>query len=236
MTRRSLAVCLILVASSLSAQFRRSPDASPATARAWAPSARVTPSAGGVIVTPPAGVGAVYGTDSYCIDASGIVSPVTASFTLRNLGNQLPMTVIASVSGPLIARSTLYHAGDVVVVYSGIAWPPESIAYLYRAGTTGTTAAALGNLPYVLGANVTDGGVTWTNVGSWRTASEIVLQAGAPAVAFPVTALIPAHSNTLTVDFNLWWGTIAQPAPPATQTFPVEVSDISVPGLVLCRP
>lgn len=56
------------------------------------------------------------------------------------------------------ANSTAYALGDVVR-------PATANTYLYVASVAGTSAASIPTYPLVVGTTVTDGGVTWTNVG-----------------------------------------------------------------------
>lgn len=70
------------------------------------------------------------------------------------------------------ATSTAYALGDIVR-------PSAGNGYLYRASVAGTSGGSAPTWPTTIGATVTDGGVTWTNVG----VAAIVLDAADPSWA-----------------------------------------------------
>ena len=70
-----------------------------------------------------------------------------------------PTYTAANSFGTTRANSTAYSVGDV-------ARPAAGNGFLYVATTAGTTAASVPTYPLVLGQTVTDGGVTWANVGA----------------------------------------------------------------------
>jgi hypothetical protein len=64
--------------------------------------------------------------------------------------------------GTARANTTAYAVGDVVR-------PATANGYLYRAVAAGTSAGAPPTYPTVVGQGVTDGGVTWNNIGTGIT-------------------------------------------------------------------
>lgn len=69
------------------------------------------------------------------------------------------LTVTAAASwGTSRANSTAYTVGQVVK-------PSSSNGYLYRCETAGTSGSSAPTYPTVFGGTVSDGTVTWTNIG-----------------------------------------------------------------------
>lgn len=105
------------------------------------------------------------------------------------------------------ANSTAYAVGDVVR-------PAAGNAHLYRAIIAGTSAGSPPTFPTVSGQTVTDGGVTWAEIGSgitvvdaadpqWTTATftaryAVVYRDSGTATTSPLLWLMEAMDDTLT--------------------------------------
>lgn len=71
------------------------------------------------------------------------------------------MSVVAANSWTKVAAtSTAYNVGEIVR-------PSAGNTYVYRCSVAGTSGGSAPTWPTTVGATVTDGGVTWTNVGRY---------------------------------------------------------------------
>jgi hypothetical protein len=106
-------------------------------------------------------VGSTLDTAQFLSDVLAAATETTGSgYTAggATLGSKTVAYTAANSWGTSRANSTAYALGDVVR-------PASGNGYVYQAIVAGTSAGSLPTYPTVIGQTVTDGGVTWANVG-----------------------------------------------------------------------
>jgi len=142
-------------------------------------------------------IAATQFTDGNLVSGSQWVTSLTAAFALADVGQaigatgipsqtQIMLTVTATTAFPWQA-SRAYAAGDVIR-------PASANAHLYQCAVAGTTAASQPVFP-VNGSTVTDGGVTWQDLG---TSAACCISNPATATASGVTIGISRAAGTST--------------------------------------
>jgi hypothetical protein len=109
-------------------------------------------------------VGSTLDTAQYISDVLAAATEATGGgntgYTAggATLASKVVSYTAANSWGTSRANSTAYAAGDVVR-------PATGNGYVYQAIVAGTSAGSIPTYPTVIGQTVTDGGVTWANVG-----------------------------------------------------------------------